>query len=253
MRFFLSFFLFLYNVYASLLFIALMLPVFLFALPASFMGNIRGGNLIYRACMLWGDTWFFLIGIRHRNIHEAPIHKERPYIFVANHISYLDAPVIVKAIRRHVRALGKVEMAKVPVFGFIYRRAIVTVDRTSSANRTKSVQVLKSILRKNISVLVFPEGTFNQTNQPLKSFYDGAFRVAIETNTPVKPVLFLDAYNRMPPHRLLSLNPGRNRCIFLEEIAVDGMTVQDVQHLKKKVFEQMSQKLREYEASWIKE
>lgn len=253
MRIFLSFFLFLYNVYASLLFIALMLPVFLFALPASFLGNIRGGNLVYRACMLWGDTWFFLIGIRHRNIHEAPIQKEQPYIFVANHISYLDAPVIVKAIRRHVRALGKVEMAKVPVFGFIYRRAIVTVDRTSSANRTKSVQVLKSILRKNISVLVFPEGTFNQTNQPLKSFYDGAFRVAIETNTPVKPVLFLDAYNRMPPHRLLSLNPGRNRCIFLEEVPVDGMTVQDVSLLKKKVFELMSQKLREYNASWIKE
>ena len=80
-------------------------------------------------------------------------------------------------------------MSKVPVFGFIYRNAIVTVDRSSTGNRAKSVRILKSIIKKGISVLVFPEGTFNMTNQPLKEFYDGAFRVAIETQTPVKPVL----------------------------------------------------------------
>jgi 1-acyl-sn-glycerol-3-phosphate acyltransferase len=230
-----------------------MLPVFLFALIASFLGNIKGGNLIYKACMLWGDVWFALIFIRHKNIYEQPLRKEQSYIFVANHISYLDSPIIVKTFRRSLRALGKVEMTKIPVFGFIYRKAIVTVDRSSAGNRTKSVQILKSILRRKISVLVFPEGTFNLTHRPLKEFYDGAFRVAIESNTPVKPVLFLDGYNRMPYERLFSLNPGISRSVFLEEIATDGLTVNDVPILREKVYQLMERKLIEYKASWIKE
>lgn len=241
----------LYNLYAAITFIALMIPVFIFAVPVSFMGNIKGGNLIYKACRTWADVWFALIFIRHKNIYEQPPRKGESYIFVANHISYLDAAIIVKTFRKPLRPLGKVEMAKVPIFGFIYRKAIVTVDRSSAGNRTKSVQILKSILRKGISVLVFPEGTFNETHQPLKDFYDGAFRVAIETGTPIKPVLFLNAYDRMPYESALSLNPGINQCIFLEEISVDGLTLEDVATLRERVHQIMSKKLVEYKASWI--
>ena len=244
--------LWIYNVYAVVLFMALMLPVFLFALPVSFLGNIRGGNLIYKACRLWADVWFALILIRQKNIYEAPVNKDRSYIFVANHISYLDSAIMVKTFRQPLRALGKVEMAKLPVFGFIYRKTIVTVDRKSPERRAKSVEILKSILRRRISVLVFPEGTFNTTHQPLKQFYDGAFRIAIETGTAIKPVLFLDAYKRMPYESLLSLNPGTNRCVFLEEISTAGLSVTDVGLLREKVYEIMEAKLIEYKASWIK-
>src|SRR5215212_8956992 len=244
--------LWLYNLYAVVWFIVLMIPVFLFAIAASFFGHIRGGNLIYKACQVWGDVWFALIFIRHKNIYEQPVRKDESYIFVANHISYLDSPIIVKTFRRPLRALGKIEMAKIPVFGFIYRKAIVTVNRSSPGNRAKSVQILKSVLRKGISVLVFPEGTFNTTHKPLKEFYDGAFRVAIETGTPVKPVLFLDGYNRMPYEYLFSLSPGISRSVFLEEIPTDNLTINDVPVLREKVYRLMEEKLKEYHASWIK-
>lgn len=240
-----------YNIYAVVLFVALMIPVFLFAVPVSFFGNIKGGNLIYKACRLWADVWFALIFIQHKNIYEAPLNKDQSYIFVANHISYFDSAIVVKAFRQPLRALGKVEMAKVPVFGFIYRKAIVTVDRSSPAQRAKSVEILKSILRKGISVLVFPEGTFNSTHQPLKQFYDGAFRVAIETGTTIKPVLFLDAYRRMPYDSLFSLNPGISRSIFLEEVTTRGLDINDVALLREKVYSLMESKLIEYKASWI--
>jgi 1-acyl-sn-glycerol-3-phosphate acyltransferase len=241
----------LYCIYAVIIFIVVMLLVVPFVVVGSFSGKIKGGNFIYRMCSVWGDAWFLLIGIRHRNVYETPHDRSKQYIFVANHISYLDAPVIVKTLRQPVRILGKIEMAKVPVFGFIYRNAIVTVDRSNAEKRAKSVRTLKAVIRKGISIFIFPEGTFNETHRPVKEFFDGAFRIAIETQTPIKPVLFLDAYSRMHYKSLLSLNPGRSRSVFLEEIPVVGLTSHDVPKLKQQVFEAMEKKLIEYKAEWI--
>jgi len=228
-----------------------MILIFPFVIIASFFGRIKGGNAIYRLCMLWGDIWFFLVGIRHRNIFESPIDPDKQYIYVANHISYLDAPVIVQALRSPMRALGKYEMSKVPIFGYIYRRAIVMVDRRDAEKRARSVRILKSVLKRKISIFIFPEGTFNLTRKPLKDFFDGAFRIAIETKTPIKPVLFLDAYSRMNYESIFSLNPGKSRAVFLDTIEVDGYNMSDVQKLKELVYDLMERKLIEYGASWI--
>lgn len=229
-----------------------MLLIFPFAVIAGFFGRIKGGNMTIRLCMLWADIWFPLIFIWHIKKYETPHDKKRSYIFVSNHISYLDAAILVKAYRQPIRPLGKVEMSKVPVFGFIYRNAIVTVDRSSPGNRAASVRILKSIISKGISVLVFPEGTFNMGTTPLKEFYDGAFRLAIETQTPVKPVLFLDAYRRMPYESLFRMSPGRSRIVYLDEIPVQGLTTDDVKLLKEKVYTIMEQKLIEYGYAWRK-
>ncbi len=242
----------LYSIYAAITFIAVMLLIFPFAIISSFFGRIRGGNMVYRLCIVWADLWFLLISIWHKRIFEVPHDKTKQYIFVTNHISYLDAAIIPKAYRQPVRPLGKVEMSKVPVFGFIYRNAIVTVDRSSPENRASSVRVLKSIISKGISVLVFPEGTFNMGTTPLKDFYDGAFRVAIETQTPVKPVLFLDAYTRMPYESLFLMTPGKSRIVYLDEIPVNGYTLENVKELKDKVYAVMEKKLVEYNAAWRK-
>ncbi|HEY0676886.1 MAG TPA: lysophospholipid acyltransferase family protein [Chitinophagaceae bacterium] len=243
----------LYCLYAYLTFIVTMLLIFPFVITASFFGRIKGGNAIYRLCMIWGDIWFFLIGIWHKNIYEKPESRDRQYIYVANHISYLDAPIIVKTLRRPMRALGKYEMARVPVFGYIYKYAIVMVDRTNAERRAKSVRQLKAVLRKGISIFIFPEGTFNLSHKPLKQFYDGAFRIAIETQTPIAPILFLDGYDRMNHRSIFSLNPGRSRSLFLEPIPVEGYTMNDVTRLKEEVYEIMEKKLIELKAGWIKE
>jgi len=222
-----------------------MLLLFPFVLLASLFGNVRGGNIIYRICMLWGDIWFPLVGIFHKNIYEQPLDKSKSYIYVANHISYLDAAIIVKTFRKPLRPLGKAEFAKVPVFGYIYKNVIVSVDRSNPHNRARSVQRLKAFLKKGISVLVFPEGTFNKTDKPLKDFYDGAFRIAIETGTPIKPVLFLDMHDRLHYDSIFSLTPGKSRSLFLEEISVAGLTLKDIPQLKEKVYRIMERGLKE--------
>lgn len=240
----------LYVLYAVTLFVVLMIPVFIWSLLALMLGRTKGGNMIYYGCMVWADLWCFFIFIRHRNIYKSKADDENSYIYVSNHISYLDSAIVPKTFRHPVRPLGKVEMAKIPVFGFIYKNVIVSVDRSSAANRAKSVNELKSLLKKGISILVFPEGTFNTSGKPLKYFYDGAFRIAIETGTSIRPVLLLDTYDRMPS--VLALNPGRSRAVFLEEIPVTGLTLEDTSFLKEKVYARMQEALEEYNYSWKK-
>src|SRR5687767_7968212 len=120
MRILLSPFRLIYIVYALIAFVVLMVPVFIWSLLVLPLGKIKGGNLIYRGCMLWADVWFPLVLIRHENIYKEHFNKNDSYIFVSNHISYFDSAMIPKTIRHPVRPLGKVEMVKIPVFGFIY-------------------------------------------------------------------------------------------------------------------------------------
>jgi 1-acyl-sn-glycerol-3-phosphate acyltransferase len=235
-----------YCIYAFILFVTIMLLLFPFVIIASFFGRIRGGNAIFRICSVWADLWFPLIFIFPRRSFETQHDRSKPYIFVINHSSLLDAALLPKAFHQPVRPLGKVETGKIPMFGFIYRKAIVTVDRNDATNRAQSIRVLKSIIGKGISVLFFPEGTYNETNLLLKSFYSGAFRVAIETQTPLKPVLFLDNNNRMHHQNIFSLNPGKCRIVFLDEIPVTGLRISDTEDLKWKVYEIMERKLGEY-------
>jgi 1-acyl-sn-glycerol-3-phosphate acyltransferase len=158
----------------------------------------------------------------------------------------MDIPPIVMIAHQPVRVLGKYEMVKVPVFGWIYRAAVILVDRRSPDTRSRSVRALKSALKHHISIFIFPEGTFNETRNPLKHFYDGAFRIAIETQTPIKPVLLVDTLDRMHHRSLFELTPGINRVVYLEEISVEGLMLKDIPALKNKVYDIMEAGLKRY-------
>ena len=250
MRFILKPFQFLYVIYAFALFVLLMIFVFIWSIISSFFGRIKGGNMIYHACIAWADTWCFLTGIRHQNIYLSKYDPSHSCIFVSNHISYLDSAIVPKTLRHPVRPLGKIEMSKIPIFGLIYKNVIVAVDRSSAQHRAESVRLMKLMLNKGISILVFPEGTFNTTHQPLKHFYDGAFRIAIETGTPIRPFLLLDTYDRLHYRSIFTLNPGKSRSVFLEEVSTQGLTSNDVAELREKVFRLMEEALIHYKASW---
>ena len=238
---------FIYWLYALLTFIILMIIVFVLVFFYLFFGKIKAGNLVYKTCRIWGKIWYFLIGIKHREIYETPHNKDKQYIFVANHSSYMDIPCIVMCIHQPLRVLGKYEMVRYPIFGFIYRVAVILVDRSDAAHRAQSVRALKAAIKRGISIFIFPEGTFNETDQPLKDFYDGAFRTAVETQTPIKPILFIDNDVRMNHKSIFSLTPGVCRCVYLDEIKVENYTTKaGIQLLKQKVFDIMEAGLIKY-------
>ncbi len=229
----------------------LLFPLFIY----SFLRRgVKGGNVLYNICRVWADIFFVLTAVRHTNIYEEEHDLLKEYIFVSNHISYLDIPMMMKVIRRqHIRILGKVEMTTIPVFGMIYKKAVVVVDRENAIQRKNSIKHLIAFLKLHISVFICPEGTFNMTHCPLKSFYNGAFQIAIETQNPIRPILFLDTYDRLNYNSVFSFNPGRCRAVFLAETSTTGLTLQDVASLKEKVYKQMEEALIRYKASWVEE
>jgi 1-acyl-sn-glycerol-3-phosphate acyltransferase len=241
-----------FSIYGFTVFILILFLVFPLVVLASLFGKVRGGNIIYILCTAWADLALLFWGIVHKNAYEAPHDPRHAVVFVFNHISYMDIPILLKTFRKQpIRVLGKAEMARIPIFGFMYGKAAILVDRSSNAARARSVGQLISILKKNISVVIAPEGTFNTTGKPLKEFYDGAFKIAIETQTPIKPVVFLDAYDRLSYKTIFSLSPGRSRAVFLPEVDVTGLTMKDVPALNEKVYRIMEDALTRYKASWI--
>jgi len=212
---------------------------------SSFFG-VKGTNFNYKVVNLWGKSWFYLIGIRHKIIYDKPHNKNKQYVFISNHKSYMDAPTIALSINQHFRVLGQYETSTIPLLGYIWKTCVITVKRNESGSRVESIRKLKSEISKGISIFLFPEGKFNDTEDVLCDFFDGAFRIAIETQTPIKPMLLLDTEKRLHHSSLFGLTSGINRTVYLDEISVEGLTIKDTKTLKEKVFSVMGEKLIKY-------
>lgn len=235
----------LYLSYAALIFILLMFIVLPFVLLASaIFKNYTGKRIILLLlrCWAWGFSLTSFFWVRTKNKHF--INQNVPHIYVGNHGSYLDAIAVCISLPQHFSPLGKIEMTKIPVFGLIYKRIVVMIDRSSKESREKSVNALKKDISAGQSILIFPEGTMNKADAPLSEFYDGAFRIAIETQTPLIPFVILKNRDLLPRVNPLNARPGILTTIFIAPVEVKNLSIDDLPQLKKKVFNLMQEAIK---------
>lgn len=200
------------------------------------------GNIAYFGLWLWSWIFSLLTFIRYEISGKENLKKGQSYVYTSNHTSFLDLPGIRIAIPTQFRPLAKKELLKIPVFGLIARVTTVVVDRSSNESRKQSIQTLKKHIQSGISLLIFAEGTQNRTEQPLTPFYDGAFRLAQETQTPLMPMVVINAGRLMPPSSI-NIRPGKIKVIFGEPVAVNENSV--VSELKQTTYDQMLKLLQE--------
>ena len=233
-----------FTVYAVVTFVTGLFILFPFFLLISIGNNIAARRTIYNIVTYWAKSWLWMNGMPLQVLGAKP--PERRYVVVANHISYLDTVVVFNGLPKYFRALGKKEFSKVPIMGFLYRQIVVMVDRSSDHSRAKSMRLMWRVLKNESDILIFPEGTFNETGKPLKEFYNGAFRLAIETQTPILPIIFPDTVDRWHYSKWWKIWPGRNRAIYLEPVPVVGLALTELPMLKQQVYEQMEAALIKY-------
>jgi 1-acyl-sn-glycerol-3-phosphate acyltransferase len=226
--------------YSLSIFILAMLIVMPFILISSLLfKHKQAQDIIFIFLKIWAGIFsvfcFFPIRSRGYKLH----NPDKAYIYVSNHNSYLDAIAVVLSISGSVKPLGKIEMVKTPLFGMIYKRVVVLIDRKDKESRARSVEELKTDLARGQSILIFPEGTMNKTESNLADFYDGAFRLAIETQTDIAPMVILNARNLLPRANPLHVKPGLTSCVFDEPVQVRGLEAEDLEDLKAKVRKRM--------------
>jgi 1-acyl-sn-glycerol-3-phosphate acyltransferase len=190
----------------------------------------------------WSYVFSWLTFIRYEIRGKEKIPKGSAFIYVSNHTSFLDLPGIAMTIRGQFRPLAKKELLKIPVFGWITSVTCVVVDRSSNESRKRSIQNLKSILRNAISILIFPEGTQNRSSEPLQPFKEGAFRIAIETQQTMIPLVVKNAGHLMPPGTI-NLRPGKITILVGDPISIATEDLNQTVALKQEVFEKMKQLL----------
>lgn len=230
-----------YTGYVGLVFtIFMFLSTPLILIPLLF--QLHGNRLSYQGLRLWAPAFRYLSGIRYEIRGKQHLNEEQSYIFTLNHTSYLDAAALPLIAHHAFKPLAKQEIARIPVFGSLVKIITVMVDRSNAANRNESVARLTQALKSGTSLIVFPEGTINKTAAPLAPFYHGAFRIALETQTPIVPVIIHGASRLMPPGRL-SLKPGKIYVEILTPVAPDAFTPEQVEALKETVFQKMENAL----------
>lgn len=160
------------------------------------------------------------------------------YIVICNHNAFIDVPVSSPGIPGGNKTIAKAELAKTPIFGMLYKMGSVLVDRNSESSRRESFSSMKAVLAMGLHMCIYPEGTRNRTDQPLKPFHDGAFRLAMATGKPLMPALIFNSRKVMPEKPKFYLWPNRMKMHFLPAVKI---TKEDtVESLKQHLFTIMS-------------
>ncbi len=204
----------------------------------------------YKLNRLWAKIFFSLGGIPVEVEYRKKLDKNRQYIFCPNHSSFLDIPTI--GLTRHPFAfVGKSSIEKVPVFGYLYRKLHITVDRNSLKSRYETVLKSREAIDKGKSLVIFPEGGILNPSPPkMVQFKDGPFRVAIEKKVPLVPVTIPYNWIILPDNGKFLLNKKHKKVkiIFHEPIETSGMTIDDLESLKEKTFNIIDSELKKQKA-----
>jgi len=177
----------------------------------------------------------FVLGIKVDVRGREGIDRKKACIYMANHLSFIDGPLLFWLIPQPVRVLLKKEAFRYPVMGLGMRLAgFVPVDRSGLKTGKISIdRATKSIRTKGHSFLIFPEGTRSHDGH-IQPFRRGAFFLAVNSQAPVVPVSISGSYELMPKGSM-SVQKGRIKVIFHPEVSVQGLDKDDIPDLMNKV------------------
>jgi 1-acyl-sn-glycerol-3-phosphate acyltransferase len=194
--------------------------------------------IFYKIAHIWGKLILFLMGFSIKSLVKTQLTPNQSYMFTANHTSMIDIMLILAIIPDNPFVfVGKAELAKIPIFGFFFRRTSILVDRSDEKSRKAVYKQAHEKLNRGLSVCIFPEGKVPAEEVVLAPFKNGAFSLAIEHGIPIVPISFLDCKKRFS-YTFFSGSPGKLRVKFHDPITTKNMSLKkDKEVLKKQVYD----------------
>ena len=184
----------------------------------------------FKLARFWAKFILIGMGFRYQILIEETPNPKKSYMFVANHTSMADIMLMLVTVKNPFVFVGKQELAKIPLFGFFYKRTCILVDRNSAKSRQSVFLRAQRRLKQGLSICLFPEGGVPEEYILLDTFKDGAFRLAINHQIPVVPITFQDNKKRFS-YTFFSGGPGRMRSKIHKFIKTDGLTIAETKSL----------------------
>ncbi|HYF70182.1 MAG TPA: lysophospholipid acyltransferase family protein [Ohtaekwangia sp.] len=193
----------------------------------------------------WAKALFAGVFLPFKIVYRAKPDRTKQYIFCANHFSYLDIPTM--GLNDHPTIfVGKSEMATIPLFGYMYRKLHITVNRASLKSKINTLKLSREAIEAGKSLVIFPEGGIITAKDPIMGrFKDGAFRIAIDKQIPIVPVTIPYNWIILPPEEFL-LRWHPLKIVFHEPVVTTGLTTDDLESLKEKVFTIINDELNDH-------
>lgn len=234
------------RLYATWLLLCFAITIILIAIPTAIFryaikDEVKRTTWILKGYRIWMKVLMFLVFCKITLKGRENFKKGENYIVICNHNSFFDILVSTPSVPGASKTLAKTELSKIPIFGLVYRSGSILVNRKSAASRTKSFLQMKETLDRGMHLILYPEGTRNKSQLPISPFYDGAFAMAVETQTPIIPALLFNTGKIIPGGRTLYAEPHAVQMHFLKPIPVDGLTTADIKSLKEKTFNLMTE------------
>jgi 1-acyl-sn-glycerol-3-phosphate acyltransferase len=232
----------LYTVYAFIFFIIVFLLLFpLFLIPIAFPKLFKLVGTINR---IWAWIYFPIIILPWKVEYRQKLDPNKRYIFCPNHFSYLD--IAIMGLNAHNTIfVGKSQMEKIPLFGYMYRKLHITVDRDKLSSKYSTFTRSLAALDFGKSLVIFPEGGIVTHRPPtMGRFKDGAFRAAIEKQIELVPVTIPINWIILPDTKYLWLNWKPMKLIFHEPIDTTQYTLRDVDAFKEKEYQIIDAELK---------
>ena len=190
-------------------------------------------SFFFKIARIWAKFILIGMGFVYKIDREQTPEKDKSYLFVANHTSMADIMLMLVAVKNPFVFVGKAELAKIPLFGFFYKRTCILVDRSSSKSRQAVFLRAQRRLKAGVSICIFPEGGVPEEHIILDEFKDGAFRLAINHQIPIVPLTFADNKKRFS-YTFFSGSPGRMRVKIHKFLSTEGLAVADTKTLNEK-------------------
>jgi 1-acyl-sn-glycerol-3-phosphate acyltransferase len=190
-------------------------------------------SYFFKLARIWSKFILIGMGFGYKIIREESPDPKKSYMFIANHTSMADIMLMLVSVKNPFVFVGKKELAKIPLFGFFYKRTCILVDRSSAKSRQAVFLRAQRRLKQGLSICIFPEGGVPEEDVLLDTFKDGAFRLAINHQIPIVPITFYDNKKRFS-YTFFSGSPGKMRAKIHKFFKTESLTIEDTKLLNQK-------------------